>query len=148
MIALAVLPNAKRGSRRTFPTKVARSSRLLVACLGVLVSAAIVVASPAFAENREYSCEACTSKPGPNISRIDTTTGENKSGEGVCAVLWKYDGGTSYNLVERHCEPKAKAGQGVLVYKACIEIKGHGDVESTYKEYNYKLWGIEGWMCD
>lgn len=148
MIRPTVRPRAKRASRRTFQTKAARASQVLVVCVGVLASAAIAMASPAFAENQEYSCEACTSKPGPNISRIDTTTDENRSGEGVCAVLWKYNGGTNYSLVERHCEPKAKQGQGVLVYKACIEIEGHGDVESTYKEYPYKLWGIEGWTCD
>lgn len=148
MIRSSAKAHMERAGRITRVKILLASSRVLLATVAVLAVTAITSEQFAFAEAKFYSCSECTSKPGPNIHPLDYGWGKNRSGEGVCIVLWKYNGGTNYNVIKRNCEPKAKQNEAVSVLEACVEPEGHGDVESTYKEYNYSLEGYEGWYCD
>ncbi|MHB1836917.1 MAG: hypothetical protein ACYCXW_18365 [Solirubrobacteraceae bacterium] len=105
-----------------------------------------VAAASASAEKVTYGCpNECPSVSGPNISPIDFTSDFNNSGEGVCALLWEYHGGSNYSLIERKCESKQKVA---FVAKYCIKVSGHGEAEPSYKQFDYRLSGEENWICE
>ncbi|MGN6373262.1 MAG: hypothetical protein ACTHM1_09775 [Solirubrobacteraceae bacterium] len=107
-------------------------SLLLPAAATVIALTCISV--PAASASWEGGCEKCTKISGPNET-LDITSTENMSGKGVCAILWKYNGGTNYNVEQEVCGAEAT----LAVAKIPSTITGHGEGEAWFREFTYRL---------
>jgi hypothetical protein len=99
----------------------------LLLCVGVIaaIGTASAVAGPAFATNEYYECGSCSEVNGKeNYVKNNFTI--NHSGGGICAGLWRDNGGGSYTLMADECR-----GGGETAHD-CIgsQVYGHGEAES------------------
>jgi hypothetical protein len=107
--------------------RVGKRLRWLLVISGVLASGAtaLAVAQPASATYEPYSCSSCESKNGPNLV-IKNTQGVNYTEHGVCTADWRYNGGSSYTVLDDECST------GTYEVYACYsgsQYTGHGEVE-------------------
>lgn len=104
----------------------ARFRRLLIV-VGMMAAcaAACTAALPAFATNEYFECGSCAAVNGPE-NYVTNTQGINHSGGGICAAVWRNNGGGNYTLMADACEP----GGGTATACAGTQVSGHGEVES------------------
>jgi hypothetical protein len=85
----------------------------------------------------EYECTSCAKDTGPNES-IHINRGVNQSGTGVCSAIWKYNGGTNYNVVAEECTSSKS-----VIWAESGKVTGHGEVRRWYAEFLYSLQGLQ-----
>ena len=105
------------------------SFRRVLVIVGALAAlgAAGAVAVPAFATNEYYECGSCAEVNGrENYVRNNFTI--NHSGGGICAGLWRNNGGGNYTLMARECRPGGETAHNCL----SGEVYGHGEAESEF----------------
>jgi hypothetical protein len=107
--------------------------------LGIGVTAALAaagtVAIPAFATNEYYECGACEAVNGPE-NYVTNNQAINHSGHGICAIVWRNNGGGNYTLVAYECA----GGGGTATACAGSEVYGHGEA-GTQEAGNWFLRG-------
>lgn len=106
-------------------TRLNASFRQLMIAAGLasaLVTAA-AIATPALATNEYFECGSCTAVNGPE-NWVTNTQGINHSGKGVCAVVWKNNGGGNYKEEGFECAE----GGGTATACSFAEFVGHGEV--------------------
>lgn len=110
-----------------------RTLTLLLVSAAAAVGLTSVYVNPAFA-NWEGSCTKCDAINGPNES-VNSVAAENLSGKGVCVLLWKWNGGTNYNLEHETCSPEG-SGASILWNTT---IPGHGEGWAYFQQFTYTL---------
>lgn len=105
---------------------------LLVACVAMGILFTYMSAPSALAW--EGGCEHCDKINGPDESLNHTST-ENMTGKGVCAILWKYNGGSNYNVENETCGSEAV----LAVTSVPNTITGHGEGEAWFTQFTYTL---------
>lgn len=101
--------------------------RYLLLGVGLIAACATAtgVAAPAFATNEYYECGECAEVNGAeNYVRNNFTI--NHSGKGVCAAIWRDNGGGNYTLMSRECKSGGETAHACLT----SEVYGHGEAES------------------
>lgn len=99
---------------------------LLGAGLTAAFATAGAVAVPALATNEFFECGSCTATNGPE-NFVKNTQAINHSGKGVCAVVWKNNGGGNYKEEGLECA----TGGGTATACAGSEFTGHGEAETS-----------------
>jgi hypothetical protein len=99
---------------------------LIVVGLVAICATAGFVAAPALATNEYYECNPCTIANGPE-NFIKNNFGINHSNGGICAIVWRNDGGGKYTNMETKC----KALGGTAEACAGSEVYGHGEASSV-----------------
>jgi hypothetical protein len=99
----------------------------LLLCVGVIAAlgTASAVAGPAFGTNEFYECGSCNEVNGKeNFVKNNFTI--NHSGGGICAGLWRNNGGGNFTLLADECR-----GGGETAHD-CVgsEVTGHGEAEA------------------
>lgn len=100
---------------------------LAVGLIAACATAAGAAAVPAFATNEYYECGLCAEVNGKE-NWVKNNQTINHSGGGICAALWRNNGGGNYTLMADQCKP------GEETATACTsgEFKGHGEAESEF----------------
>lgn len=111
---------------------------MLSALTALGATGALVMAQSSFAAS-EYWCPECAAKNGPNESPLTLAESWNDSGHGVCAYLWKHNGGSNYNREAESCNASATY---TYAFNGACPIDGHGEVKHYY-DYNYYLVGYQ-----
>ena|ERR1700722_18010774 len=129
------------GSRARPTVRVSRA--LLVVGLVAACVAAFVIAAPALATNEYFECSSCSAENGIE-NYVTNTQAINHSGGGICAQVWKNNGGGSYTSEAFECAE----GGGTATACSYKEFVGHGEAktESTPgylrgRQDNYKSCG-------
>ncbi len=115
---------------------------LLVSALAALGTGALAIAPSSFAAHAYYCLSPesqCASRSGPNEDPVTLAESWNESGKGVCAYLWRYNGGSNYTLLAESCT--ASSTYTYAFIGAC-PVDGHGEV-AHYYSYNYWLYGYQ-----
>ena len=101
-----------------------RHALAIVGALAALAAAG-TIAVPAFATNEYYECGSCAEVNGhENYVRNNWTI--NHSGGGICAAIWRNNGGGNYTLMADECRPGGETAHDCLGG----EVYGHGEAES------------------
>lgn len=109
---------------------------MAVALVGAL---GMSVARPAPAHADDYlECNPCANLSGPNEDPINDAKGWNQSGKGLCVSLWRYNGGSSYTLIQSNCSSTDNE-QGADAAESEGEFSAHGDVKRWYECCEYHL---------
>jgi hypothetical protein len=109
------------------PFRIGRRFRRVLVVIGLVTacSAACTIAMPALATNEFYKCTSCAETNGPeNFVKNNFTI--NHSGAGICAGLWRNNGGGNFTLLSRECRSGGETAHN------CVgsEVKGHGEAEA------------------
>lgn len=111
---------------------------MLVATLMSIGGTVALTTAPAASANSFYSCESCAKVNGANETPIDRNLVENASGKGVCAYLWRFNGGTSYTLMASEC---TSTGFQANAENRSGQYTAHGEAERWFECCNYHLVG-------
>jgi hypothetical protein len=111
---------------------------MLAVTLMSLGATTALTTAPAASANTFYSCESCARVNGPNEFPIDRNFVENASGKGVCALLWRFNGGTSYTLMNEKC---TSTGTQANAENKSGQYTAHGEAERWFECCNYHLVG-------
>jgi hypothetical protein len=114
-------------------------TRIALAACVVASGATALAAVPRASAEATYKCPSsepeCNFTNGPE-EHINSATGTNWSGSGLCVDLWWHEG--EYKEVKRECSSSAtKEG----AFENCV-FWGHGETEKYYS-YKYNLSGRE-----
>jgi hypothetical protein len=113
-----------------------RTKRLL--CVLIIATAvAMAVVTAASAEWHKYCTNGCS---GPN-EIVNKSFSRNETGTGLVDRLWKYNGGSNYNEVNKAYSSGAKEYN--IASPGFEHIDGHGQVERWYKEFSYTMLEVQ-----
>lgn len=114
----------------------------LLAVAALVLALACFAPTGAHALSDKYSCKSCASENGAegtdNITNTFNTQDINESGKGVCAAIWRNEGGGKW-----HEYLSCTSAGTVDELKIAEYFTGHGEVRRYYKEYLYNLSGFE-----
>lgn len=101
-------------------------------------------AAPGSLGASSYGCVSpeaqCAERSGANESAVTRAESWNDSGSGICARVWRYNGGSNYTLMSESC--KASPTTYTYAFIGACSVDGHGAV-SHYYSYNYWLFGYQ-----
>jgi hypothetical protein len=130
--------------RSRFTTSAKRNpslrSRLALAMVVAAGIAAGISTVTAALPSEEFKCLNCASVSGANEYPIDVVHSRNESGTGLCSILWRYNGGTSYTKVAENC---TSSGTEVGAAYYAGSYTAHGETERWYAKYEYKMSGYQ-----
>jgi hypothetical protein len=114
--------------------------RIIILAVAVIApSTALYAATAPVANASLYTCTSCASTSGANEYPIDENRAVNESGTGVCSEIWKYNGGSNYNLESQVCTSSES-----VTWAKSSKLDGHGEVRRWYSEFLYNLQGLQG----
>lgn len=118
-----------------------RLGRTLATGAAALLATAFAVAAPAHATDQSYECASCGGVGGAN-NFIDEAAGTDYTYTIVFVHMWKFNGGSNYNL---EAESHSEAMSHVKICTGSKEFNGHGDTTAggllahlSGREANYK----------
>jgi hypothetical protein len=116
-----------------------RGSPMKRALTRLLIGAGTTIAIISFSTSVAFagwigSCEHCDRLNAPNET-IHRVGAKNASGLGVCAILWKYNGGSNYNVERETCNPSSH----IALAEVPSALTGHGEAEAWFLEFTYTL---------
>jgi len=102
-----------------------RSSRHVIACVFAALAVAIPLAVAHTAQAATFGCGACNNVSGPNQS-MEFTEGINYNHYNVWVKIWKYNGGSNYNVSN---EGLTTSNYKLTIASGCgCYLTGHGQV--------------------